>query len=284
MKYIIMLATSDDDARKNYKRLVDYRLTNSLMNEQPLFAKLSYDITNKRLKQNKESINEILQMENFSNKNNIEIEFIAHDHPYKSKTLLIETEDNNSGFNEPIVMQEITPHVVASFFKEHTYKNSGDYNFSRITLYCCNSLEFGKELSGLMPGVNVTCFNKDIRIDHDGIAYTYNDQNQAVAAKPYTFYSGNLITENKNKTEEKKSESANQAQTASTPTSDTLSATNKPHLIRGNQWTKYNPKPQDVNQHNMSNKATSSNSTTSLTEPDTTEAADENVTSSFKPR
>jgi hypothetical protein len=176
MKYIIFLASNDTDARSNYARLVNYRKDSALDNEKPLYDILNYDSTNNILETPKPTVDAFLKSNHGAHKINLEIEFVAHGHPYLYKRLLILPKGKD--IREPMV--EISPNIIAKFFNQYVRNLSG-YSFSNLTLYCCSSVPFGRELSELMPGMNITCFNDDIFIGSNGIVYAKGGAEQSKA-------------------------------------------------------------------------------------------------------
>lgn len=274
MKIIIYTASADVDAKTNFLRLVESRQGNPSIGSNEKHSILEF-ISGKLVDPKK-----ILEKMKLSDRETLEIEVIAHGSTSNSNELLIMPKEKIR-LNQIITYVSITPQTICDFFNEAGKENEL-YKFKKITLFCCQSLKFGKTLSELMPGVNITCFNEDIRINHDGIAY--NGQNQTVAAKLYTFYSGNLLEELK----ENKAESSNQVQILSSSSSDTLSNfnrsyMNRPYMIRSSREVKYNTsKQQEKNEQTVSNKASPSHSSSSLTETDT--EVNESASSSFKPK
>jgi hypothetical protein len=134
------------------------------------------------LEKPKATIDTFLKSNHGAHKINLEIEFVAHGHPHRHKKLLILPKGKSA--NEPMI--EISPDIIARFFNQYASNQSG-YCFSSLTLYCCSSVPFGRELSELMPSVNITCFNDDIFVDSNGNVYAKGGTEQST---PRVFSSG----------------------------------------------------------------------------------------------
>jgi hypothetical protein len=106
-------------------------------------------------------------------RNEVSVELIAHGRG-DGKVRGFSFDDVwSTDINSPNIIPEISPAKLKDFFKDYAFTN-GQYKFSDLTLFCCNSYEFGRELATLMPEIKITCFKEYIRIDKDGKAYPYS--------------------------------------------------------------------------------------------------------------
>jgi hypothetical protein len=227
MKLIIYLASKDKDAQANYSRLVS--AMQDKIGIQESHTVLEFNEKNGKLvDQTKQLLNKILLAE----RDNIEIDFVAHGNPNSKNEILVLPQSRivTSGSTTFVALK---PENIAEFFKTNGSQDN-EFKFKNLTLFCCSSYEFGKELSKLMPGVNITCFNEDIRIDDNGIAY--NGHNQSVIATPHTFSLGVLLTPAANQNLDEKKSEANEGMR---PTAnETLSAPKQP-IIRGDPFARF---------------------------------------------
>jgi hypothetical protein len=173
MRLIIYLASNDPVASINNDTLTIARSQSGIYSRRNLqFSRLTVEDNHLRnLASNEPSIlNGVIGTQ----RNNTQIELIAHgEGGYRLKCI------------SPVkpYIRDITASMLKEFFDEHAFDPiSAQYKFNALTIFCCESYRFGRELSQLMPDIVITCFNEDIRIDGNGQAYPYKKENDVVFA------------------------------------------------------------------------------------------------------
>jgi hypothetical protein len=121
-------------------------------------------------------------------KGEVTVEFIAHGSPNINNELLSIPKDKYKK-DESSTFDAIRPATIEAFFKRYAWEEE-QFKFTKLTLFCCNSLEFGRNLSTLMPQIQITCFKEAIQIHDDGFAYPYTSEKDP---KPLDA-NGNVIT------------------------------------------------------------------------------------------
>jgi hypothetical protein len=189
MKFLIYLASRDDVAYRNYVTLTETRPNESTYVK---ITTLDFNIDHKTFI-SKENKFEPLRLED---KANASVDFVAHGTSNTGNTLLIIPDHRyKSGVRD--VYTDVKPSSIAEFFMRAA-SDEGQLKFETLNLICCESKNFGLELSRLLRDINVVCYDKDIyikKIDpNSGIPHYINAAKEGVPAPKIIFKNGIDIT------------------------------------------------------------------------------------------